>query len=131
MEADFERYYQRDLLDLWRGGMTPRKAAVLAMRLPAGAQVWIALGDDRAWTEGDHLTASVFDALQVANWQRSGAKKEDLPDRLRRPSDIKEQASKRDRLAARAAKAHAREQARAAHPTPRARDARGRFVKEG
>lgn len=89
MEADFQRYYHLDLLGLWRGEITPRKAAVLVTHLPAGAQTWISCGYDNAWTLTEHLTATVIDVLQIANWQRAGDNKARKPDRVQRPGKVR------------------------------------------
>lgn len=106
--------------------MTPRKAGVLAAQLPPGAQTWISVGNDAAWSVEAHHLAQVFDAVQISNWQRGG--KGDPPNPMRRPSDIAEQVSKRDLMAERARRFQERQQQ--STPPPRARDARGRFVKE-
>lgn len=81
------RYYGVDLLDLWRGTLTPRRATVLMANLPPGAVLWRAMDVPAAWTTGDHLTASVVDALKVANWQRSkaGAEGSHMPELHPRP----------------------------------------------
>jgi len=110
--------------------MTPRKAGVLAAQLPPGAQTWVAVGSDAAWSVEAHHLAAVFDATQVGNWQRGSGKEGDLPTPMRRPSDLAEEVSKRDRVAARAQAALERQRVAEATPQPRARDARGRFVKE-
>ena len=102
VEADFQRYYHLDLLDLWRGLITPRKAAVLAMQLPAGAQTWVACGYDNAWTLTDHLTATLVDVLQIANWQRAGDSKTKRPTPVKRPHDIRGDNAKAERMDARA-----------------------------
>lgn len=49
LEADFQREYRIDLCDLWRGALTPRKAAILAVHLPAGSAVWQAAQSPLAW----------------------------------------------------------------------------------
>lgn len=102
------------------------------MQIPAGAQTWISCGYDSAWTQAEHLAALQVDAIQVSNWQRAGGGVKNRPEPIARPSDVREKASKRDRLAERAQAAHQRQQALRADPTPkpRARDAKGRFVKE-
>lgn len=105
--------------------MTPRKAGVLAGQLPAGARVWASCGFDSAWTLAEHLMASQFDALQIANWQRTDGKSPQ-PKPMPRPGEVKQKAEAVDRMAARAAAFAQRQQT----PTPRRRDARGRFVKE-
>ncbi|MGZ4530727.1 MAG: hypothetical protein ACXVXP_00075 [Mycobacteriaceae bacterium] len=102
LEADFARFYQRDLLDLWRGEMTPRKASVLAANLPPGALVWMALGYDAGWSMEALLLAAAVDAINGGNWQRSGGKGPQ-PKPVPRPSDLMRQAQQADRMAERAA----------------------------
>lgn len=77
--------------------MTPRKAAVLAMNLPAGAQTWISCGFDNAWTLGEHLTASLIDATQIGNWQRAGDSKAKRPTPVKRPSAARQDVEKAER----------------------------------
>ena len=77
--------------------MTPRRAAVLAMNLPAGAQTWVAAGSDAAWSSEAHLTAAVFDAVNVGNWQRTGDKNAKKPQPAPRPSDARRSAATADR----------------------------------
>lgn len=113
LEADFAQFYQRDLLDLWRGEMTPRKAAALAVSLPAGARIWGALGYDTAWSMEALLLAGVVDALNGGNWQRSGGKGPQ-PKPVPRPSDLMRQAQQADRMADRAAAFLARKREREA-----------------
>lgn len=72
---------------MWRGRLSPLKAARLALNLPDGCTFHQALGLDSAWSTEAHLLALVFDALQTANWQRSGSKSA-RPEPLRRPADI-------------------------------------------
>ena len=107
---------------------------MLAVQLPAGAQTWVAAGTDSAWTLGEHLTASVFDALNLANWQRSGDSKAKAPKPIPRPSDAREADVKADRLEARALAFKARQEARQAtqqrKPKSRPRGTDGRFIKE-
>ena len=110
--------------------MTPRKAAVLAAQLPAGAQTWQSVGNDAAWTAEAHLAATVFDAVQVGNWQRAGDSKSKPPTPLRRPSQAREDAHKVDRMAERARAFKERQDAVLAQQPTQPRDARGRFVKE-
>ena len=82
--------------------MTPRKAAVLAMQLPSGAQTWLACGFDNAWTLHEYLTAALLDAVRVGNWQRSGDAKAQPPEPIRRPSDLRETGNGQARRAAKA-----------------------------
>ena len=115
--------------------MTPRWAAVHAVNLPAGAQTWISCGIDAAWSTEAQLSAMVFDALNIANWQRSGDAKAKPPTPLTRPSGVRENAVRAERHARRAQAFLERQQAVTAaeqdKPKTRPRDARGRFVKEG
>lgn len=97
LEADFQRYYGLDLLDLWRGRLSARKASVLARQLPYGAQTWISCGFDNAWSAETHLTASLFDAVNVGNWQRAGDKHAKRPTPVQRPSGARESAEQADR----------------------------------
>lgn len=97
-----------DLLDLWRGTLTPRKAALLALHLPAGSQTWISCGYDAAWTDEAHMAANLFDVLQLANWQRGGGKG-DKPAPVRRPGEKSKAEAKKSTIAARAAAFAARQ----------------------
>jgi hypothetical protein len=67
--------------------MTPRRAATLAVNLPAGAQVWRAMGQANAWTVEEHLSLSIIDRLNVLVWQKTAAaaKGRDAPKPLPRP----------------------------------------------
>lgn len=103
LEADFEHYYNLDLADLYRGNLTPRKAQVLAIRLPPGALTWQEVGTDAAWSTESHLLAQVVDTLNAANYQRAGGKGE-KPKPVPRPNDLKEIQTKRERMLQRAAK---------------------------
>jgi hypothetical protein len=93
-----------DLLDLWRGKLSPRKASVLAVGLPAGAVVWQVAGVDSAWTTTDHLLARAIDALEVANWMRSedGSKGKNRPEPVLRPTQQREAQERQDRILAKA-----------------------------
>lgn len=88
--------------------MTPRKAAVLAMQLPAGARVWIAAGFDMAWTPGEHMAAAIFDATRQANWQRGNGKGE-RPTPIPRPGDETRAEADRARQVERARRFQARQ----------------------
>lgn len=108
LEADFERYYSIDLVDLYRGHLTPRKAQTLAIRLPPGALTWQDVGTDAAWSTESHLLAQIVDTLNAANYQRAGGKG-DKPKPLPRPTDLKEIQDKRERMLQRASKFKARQ----------------------
>lgn len=61
MEADLARYYRIDLGDLWRGGLTPRRLAVLLRHLPADSATATAVGGD-GWTLSHYLQADLVHA---------------------------------------------------------------------
>lgn len=112
--------------------MTPRRATVLALKLPMGSVTWVEAGTDAAWTAETHMLANVIDALAGANWQRGGGKGK-APTPVERPSDAKKSAEKRERAFERAAKFSARQREKSTAPPPpistvRPRDERGRFV---
>jgi hypothetical protein len=44
------------------------------VHLPTGAATWVAVGLDAAWSSEAHLVASLFDAVQIGNWQRAAGK---------------------------------------------------------
>lgn len=72
LEADFVAYYPAvDLLDLWRGGLTLRRAAVLAMQLPAGSRLWQATGGPKAWSDEYHALMVVQWRLQILEWRET------------------------------------------------------------
>ena len=133
LEADFQRHYHLDLTGLWRGEITPRRAAVLAAQLPLGSQTWISVGSDAAWTVEAHMAASQIDLLQVGNWQRSGGKGRP-PKPIDRPTDMRKAREKQDRAlerAARFARKHGTPTPSPAEDAPKPptpRDSRGRFL---
>lgn len=98
------------MLDLWRRKLTPRKAATLAVNLPAGAVTWHAAGVDASWSPAEFLLAQAVDALQGANWQRGGGKESDRPKPLPRPAEVAERAARESRVIERARAFKARQQ---------------------
>lgn len=96
LEASFQAEYGIDLLDLYRGELTPRKAAALAVNLPPGSAVWREYGGPQAWTDAMHLTAEVEHGVRVLAWQKTedGRKRMNAPERLTPPplrADVKAQ----------------------------------------
>lgn len=91
LEADFQRWYGLDFGDLYRGTMTPRRAAALALNLPPGAVTWLEADLAAAWNIGEHLLAATVDQLAIANWQRTkdGQKGHKKPKPLTRPGEQK------------------------------------------
>lgn len=102
MEADFQHYYGLDLIDFYRGTLSPRRTAVLALNLPPGAAVWREYGGPLAWTQDNHLQAAEIYILQLANWQRTG-KSGNKPKPLTPPDGANKAVKARDRIEARAA----------------------------
>lgn len=71
MEADFQRVYGIDLVDVWRGVLTFRRAATLALTLPAGSALWQATGGPRAWTDEYAGLMGVVHRLDILAWQQT------------------------------------------------------------
>ena len=112
LEADFQRVYGIDLVDLYRGNLTPRKAQVLAFNLPPGALTWQEMGSDNAWTVTDHLLADAVDALNGANFQRGGGKGE-KPKPVPRPAELRELKERRQAMLDKATRFQQRQRKRA------------------
>ena len=85
------------------------RAADLADELPMGSRVWDALGLDAAWTNAEHLLATLVDAVAWGNWQR-GKKGAPKPDPLPRPEKLRERADADARIQAKAAAFIAKQQ---------------------
>lgn len=79
IEADLLRVYGVDLLDLWRGRLTPRRLLVLIRGLPPGSALGRAMGGDVSLS--DEVTAVRMAAWQICCYIASavGAKQSDLP----------------------------------------------------
>lgn len=68
IEADlaFRGY---DLLDMWRGKLSPRKVDVLIRGLPVDSATRMAMNDRKPlWTDTDFLLAAVIDATNNVAW---------------------------------------------------------------
>lgn len=89
--------------------MTPRRAAVLAVNLPAGARIWAALGSDLAWSAETHMLANNADILAGANWQRGGGEGTKPPP-VPRPGDESRAQGRTSKMTDRAAQFRARQQ---------------------
>lgn len=69
LEADFWRYYQKDIRAVWTGEMTFRQAFVLMKHLPDGSALKKKLtGPTSEWSSGEHLLAYILDELRTANF---------------------------------------------------------------
>lgn len=71
--------YRVDLLDLWRGTLSPRRVMVFITQLKPGARLHMAMGGSRAWTveesaihyEGQKIASAVIASV--------GGKQKDMP----------------------------------------------------
>jgi hypothetical protein len=73
VEADLQRFYGIALSDLPSGRLTWRRLTVLLAGLPRESATAREVGGaDLEWGLAEQLMAGMFDALQVANWQRTG-----------------------------------------------------------
>ena len=103
---------------------------VLAKNLPYGAQTWIAVGTDNAWTPETHLLSHVAFLLEGANWQRGGGKGKS-PKPMETPGEARRTQEKRERAlekAARFKRIHGVPTPSVTTITDQPRDSRGRFV---
>lgn len=76
------------MLDVGTVRLSWRRLLNLVMRLPRDSHLVRAIAGAKAdWGATEHLLASVFDALNVANWQRGSTKGQAKPAPLRRPGD--------------------------------------------
>lgn len=73
IEADLEREYRRDLADLWRGRMTPRKLWVLIRGLPPDGPTARRLagvdGPLSHWRITDALLGRLVDETAAMRWE--------------------------------------------------------------
>ncbi|MFD5308182.1 hypothetical protein [Streptomyces ardesiacus] len=92
MEADLA-FRQVDLLDLWRGKITPRKLDVMIRGLPPDSATRIAMnGKEPLWSRTDYILADLIDsnnavAWLVANQDVPATRKSTFPDPYPRPGD--------------------------------------------
>ena len=68
LEADLLRYFQVDLLDLYRGRLSLRRLRVLINALPPDAAIYRRNDEHGGWTVTDHLLATVIDALGAVGY---------------------------------------------------------------
>lgn len=62
--ADFQRHYGLDLVDVWRGRLSPRRVMSLSEHLPEDAAI---RGEHRGWTIEAYLSAHLLNAVRVAD----------------------------------------------------------------
>jgi hypothetical protein len=58
-------------VNLWCGGLTLRRAGVLATQLPAGARIWQATGGPKAWSDEYHALMVVQWRVQILEWRQT------------------------------------------------------------
>ena len=89
-EADLQRYYGLDLVDVFRGTLTLRKVSVLVAGLPSDSLTMSAMapalanlpepdGTPRQWSTEAHLLASVVDAVTQLTVAYVGAHSKSTP----------------------------------------------------
>lgn len=89
MEADLLRFYRVDLLDYYRGKLSPRRLRVLIRHLPRESALARALhGDVVDWGLTEHLLAGVVDELAVGNWLFVTANSPEHADPPERPRPV-------------------------------------------
>lgn len=72
-----------DLLDMWRGKLTPRKVDVLIRGLPPDSATRMAMNEgEPLWGRTDHILADLVDAMNSNTWvlaNHEAAKKDRSP----------------------------------------------------
>lgn len=64
-----QRFYGIDLLDLYRGTLSARKAYVLIQNLPPGAMLYREIDSPAAWSESSHILSMIEHTLRILAWQ--------------------------------------------------------------
>lgn len=119
LEADLASEYGVDLVDLWRGGLTLRRAAVLATQLPAGSRVWQSAGGPKAWADEYQALMVVEWRLQILDWRQTedGSKGKNPPDMQEPPPFVGDEQAKASKQDLRAREFMRRQQALGAQKT--------------
>lgn len=102
MEADLERYYQRDFLDYYRGTLTARKLQVLISQLPYdSATARSQNGGIPVWGPAEHLIADLWSLIVGVNSEK-GSPYVEQPRRaeMEMLAHIRDKESRIDRLKA-------------------------------
>lgn len=113
VEADLASEYRIDLGDLWRGGLTLRRAAVLTHQLPAGSRLWQATGGPKAWSDEFHALMVVEWRLQILEWRKTedGSKGKNPPQMQEPPKFVGDEQKKAHTADAKARQFMRRQQA--------------------
>jgi hypothetical protein len=93
VEADLHRFYNLDLVDMYRGLLSVRKISVLVMNLPRGSQTWVSVGGAGAISAEVEAAWMVEHALySIAHGQAGG--KGNAPERRPYPPGLNEMQAK-------------------------------------
>lgn len=94
LRADLAHYYQRDLLDVWRGSLSPSTVYDLVEHIPddSALQALMRGGrQHRGWTVAAYLAAATVDASHDTAWVTASAhsrKTIKRPQRVQRPGGL-------------------------------------------
>lgn len=104
--------YGLDLLGIYDGSLTLRKAANLAVSLPAGSAVWRAEGGPMSWTPEMQMLAALEYNTHVLYWfkTKDGSKGNNPPDPIEPRKSKQQEASDEARVMAQRARRRSRTQ---------------------
>ena len=94
LRADLAHFYQRDLLDVWRGTLSPRAVYELVEHIPDDSALQAQLRggrQHRGWSVAAYLAAAQVDAAHDIAWVTASAasrKTVKRPARVQRPGGL-------------------------------------------
>ncbi|WP_405960616.1 hypothetical protein OG235_24795 [Streptomyces sp. NBC_00024] len=94
LRADLAHFYQRDLLDVWRGTLSPRAVYELVEHIPDDSAIQAELRggrQHRGWSIAAYLAAAQVDASHDTAWVTASAasrKSVKRPARVQRPGGL-------------------------------------------
>lgn len=105
IEADFQRFYQINLGDLFTGRLSVRRFGVLLYGLPPGCATWRGQGGDLAWSDE---TAALFAVRHAVQSIQAGFATNPKPVPFPEPPEwgYQEKAAEEESVAARRMKRH-------------------------
>lgn len=88
-----------DIAKAGEDGFSWERVLSLIEQLPSTARFWKAQYPEVQWTESEYLLANIFDAVNIANWQRANTgvkktKQSKPPEPLDRPGKRKKKLEK-------------------------------------
>lgn len=89
LRADFQRYYNLDIDDIYGGALSVMRAADLAAYLPPGAVVWLESDSPAAWGAQEYLIATLIDDVNLFAWGQLSGKQSEMPQPTPRPGKNK------------------------------------------